>query len=237
MTAFDWAFFVLEEHPYGREMLARLLDAGFVPRAIVEERSKISDEEREKFLVRIAGFEIPPTFTALLEGRDVERVVVPHHNGPEAQAFLEARPPDLLVLGGTRILRKRVYGLARDGAINAHPGLLPDVRGSASVAWAIHLDEPVGCTTHFLDDGIDTGGLIQRRRIDVLRGDTYEKLCRETLRVSAELMVEALTAYASGTLTGTPQGEGRPAFSNMPDDEVEAVKRKLAEGTYRHFVD
>lgn len=235
MSAPRYAFLVLEEHPYGRAMLRELLGGGFVPAVVVEERSEIAAVEREKFLERIRGFEVAPTITELLAGRDVRREVVPHHNGEACEGLLREVAPALIVLGGTRILRPRIFEQAP--TLNAHPGLLPEVRGSASVAWAIHLDEPVGSTCHFVEKGIDTGAIVGRREVSVRRGDTYEKLCHATLELSATLMREALEHLRDGTLTSTPQGEGRPAFRNMPDDQLAAVRRKLAEGTYARFVD
>jgi len=232
---FSFAFLVLAEHPYGREMLGQLLAAGFEPALMVEERSDVAPIEREKFLVRIAGQPVPPTFAELLAGRSVPRVAVPHHNGPECEAALRELSPDLIVLGGTRILKPHVFTHARHGTLNAHPGLLPEVRGSASVAWAIHLDEPIGATCHFIEAGIDTGPIVGRREIPVHRGDTYEKLCRATMTLAGTLMAEALAAFASGTLTGTPQVGGREALKNMPDEMVAEVKRKLAEGRYKHM--
>lgn len=232
-----WAFLVLKEHPYGREMLSTILAAGFEPSLIVEEASAIADEERRKFQERIAGFDLPPTFERMLAGRSVRRIEVPNHNKRACREALESLSPDLLVLGGTRILKPRIYETSKDGALNAHPGLLPEVRGSASVAWAIHLDLPVGCTCHFIEAGIDTGPVVGREVIAVRRGDTYEKLCRETLRVSARLMAEALIGYAAGTLQRVPQPVGGSAHRNMPEEMVEAVRRKLADGRYAHFLE
>jgi methionyl-tRNA formyltransferase len=62
----SFVFLVLEEHPYGREMLMQLLNAGHVPSAIIEEAGPVADEEREKFLTRIKGHRVAPTFTQLL---------------------------------------------------------------------------------------------------------------------------------------------------------------------------
>ncbi len=50
-----YAFLVLQEHPYGREMLRQLLAAGFEPTLVVEEDSALADEEREKFYQRLAA--------------------------------------------------------------------------------------------------------------------------------------------------------------------------------------
>jgi len=49
-------------------MLRQLLAADLEPIAIVEEDSPVADEEREKFLVRISGFPVAPTFTEQLRG-------------------------------------------------------------------------------------------------------------------------------------------------------------------------
>lgn len=233
MRRFRWAFLVLEEHPYGREMLGQLLAAGFVPELMIEECSSVADEEREKFLVRIHGHPVPKTFDELLAGAATKRVRVANHNDKDCERALAELEPDLIVLGGTRILRPRIFEKARDHTLNAHPGLLPELRGSASVAWAVLLDLPVGCTTHVIDRNIDTGAVVERREIPVEPGATYEDLCYATNVLSGTLMTEALAAYATGTLRLIPQPAGEPAHRNMPDAMVAEVKRKLAEGRYR----
>lgn len=231
-----YVFLVLERHPYGREMLRALLDAGLTPRALIEERSLVAEEEAAKFEVRMAGFELAPGFDELLAGRDVARLTVPNHNSPECAEHLRALAPELLVLGGTRIIRQNIFSLARH-TLNSHPGLLPEVRGSASVAWAIATGVDVGCTCHFIDAGIDTGPIVSREIIPVHRGDTYELLCWKTTRLSAKLMAAAVRAWFDGTIVSTPQGAGGPAHRNMPDEQLAEVKLALAQGRYARFVD
>lgn len=232
-----YVFLVLEGHPYGREMLRSLLAAELIPLAVIEERSDVAVEEAAKFEARMAGFELAPTIDALLaEHPQVRRVFVPHHNQDPCADALRTLAPDLLVLGGTRILRRRIFEQAKH-TLNAHPGLLPEVRGSASVAWAIATDQKVGCTCHFIDAGVDTGPIVARREIPVRRGDSYQRLCWATTKLSAELMTEAVRAYADGTLESRPQAPGGVTYRNMPDEQVEQVERKLAEGRYLHFVD
>jgi methionyl-tRNA formyltransferase len=228
---------VLEEHPYGREMLRSLLAAELLPLAVIEERSAVAVEEAAKFEERMAGFELAPTITELLVSHpSVRRITVPHHNQDECAEALAALEPDLLVLGGTRIIRARIFSLAKH-TLNAHPGLLPELRGSASVAWAIATDQPVGCTCHFIDANIDTGPIVSRRELAVHRGDTYERLCWATAKLSAELMTDAVRAYANASIESRPQGPGGTTHRNMPAEGVAEVKRKLAEGRYAHFVD
>jgi methionyl-tRNA formyltransferase len=238
MSDKTFVFMVLEEHPYGREMLMQLMNAGHVPMAIIEESSAISEEEKGKFLERIKGHRVAPTFTELLEGYDVPRHKVAHHNKKACRLLLEELNPDLGVLGGTRIIRDRILRIPKDGMLNAHPGLLPEVRGSASPAWSVYYDIPIGSTAHFIDPGIDTGDIVGKREIPIHRGDTYEKLCWLTLVEAGTLMTEAVTAWKNGTLKRTPQGESDHPTFRVPSDEImEAMHKKLEEQTYKHYVD
>ncbi|PRQ06523.1 formyltransferase family protein [Enhygromyxa salina] len=239
-TRTPFVFLVLEDHPYGREMLRALLHADLLPLAVIEERSTVAEEEAAKFTARMAGLELAPSFAELLasheHGHQVERLAVPNHNAKVCAELVAARAPKLLVLGGTRILRERIFALA-DHTLNAHPGLLPEVRGSASVAWAIETDVEVGCTCHFIDAGVDTGEIVSRERIPVHRGDSYELLCWKTTRLSATLMCSAVRAYFDGSIRSTPQPPGGATYRNMCAEGVARVQLKLAEGRYPHLVD
>lgn len=241
----SFAFLLLKEHPYGREMLRQLLSEGFVPTIVITEDSAIGDEEREKFLKRIEGNPIAPTIEAQLaelaaQGKTVPHIEVPIHNSEEVMPHIRDLPLDLIVFGGTRIIRGEILDHPADGVINSHPGLLPDCRGSASPAWSVYHDIPVGSSTHFCDNGIDTGDLLLRREVRVTRGMTYEDLCYETLVLAGVLMKEALMAYTAGRWDEMrhPQGTSEhPTFRNAGPEILEVVDRKLADQTYAHYVD
>ena len=81
----SFAYLLLKEHPYGREMLRQILSEGFIPSIVISEDSAIGDEEREKFLKRIEGNPIAPTIDSQLadlsnQGLTVPHVEVPIHN-------------------------------------------------------------------------------------------------------------------------------------------------------------
>ena len=236
----SFAYLLLKEHPYGREMLRQILSEGFVPEVIIEEDSEIGDEEREKFLKRIEGNPIAPTIESQAKMNGIPIVTVPIHKSDMVMPHLEGRELDLIVFGGTRIIRGEILDFPSDGVINSHPGLLPDCRGSASPAWSVFHDIPIGSSTHFCDNGIDTGDLLMRREIPVTRGMTYEDLCYQTLVLAGVLMKEALIAYEEGSW-GTirrPQGEGiHPTFRNAPEEILEVVRQKLRDQTYAHYSD
>ena len=245
MTKPRFAYLLLKEHPYGREMLRQILSEGFIPAIVISEDSVIGDEEREKFLKRIEGNPLAPTIESQLAGLaesgvDVPHVEVPIHNSEQVMPHIADMSLDLVVFGGTRIIRGEILDHPRDGVINSHPGLLPDCRGSASPAWSVYHDIPIGSSTHFCDNGIDTGELLQRREDSVKRGMTYEDLCYETLVLAGVLMKEALMAYEAKEWDDMriPQGESEhPTFRNAPEEVLEVVDQKLRDQTYAHYVD
>ncbi len=241
----DFAYLLLKEHPYGREMLKQLISEDFIPRIIITEDSAIADEEREKFLKRIEGNHIAETIEIQLgelskRGITVEHVEVPIHNSEEVMPHIRGLDLDLIVFGGTRIIRGEILDYPKDGVVNSHPGLLPECRGSASPAWSVYHDIPIGSSTHFCDNGVDTGNLLLRREVPVKRGMKYEDLCYETLVLAGILMKEALMAYEEGRWDEMrhPQGDSpHPTFRNASEEILQVVYQKLDEETYAHYID
>ena len=241
----NFAYLLLKEHPYGREMLKQLISEGFIPKIIITEDSAIADEEREKFLKRIEGNRIAERIEIQLEklsqkGIDVEHVEVPIHNSEEVMPHIRELDLDIIVFGGTRIIRGEILDYPKYGVVNSHPGLLPECRGSASPAWSVYHDIPIGSSTHFCDNGVDTGQLLLRREVPVKRGMKYEDLCYETLVLAGILMKEALMSYEQGRWDEMkrPQGDSsHPTFRNAPEEILQVVYQKLEEETYAHYVD
>ncbi|MFQ3344179.1 MAG: formyltransferase family protein [Candidatus Poseidoniales archaeon] len=235
-----FAYLLLKEHPYGREMLKQLLSEDFVPEIIIEEDSKIADEERVKFLNRIEGNPIAPTIKQQAVENGIKVVSVKIHNSEEVMPLIQNYELDLIVFGGTRIIRGVILDYPKDGVINSHPGLLPECRGSASPAWSVYHDIPIGSSTHFCDNGVDTGNLLMRREVPVTRGMTYEDLCFETLVLAGVLMKEALIAYDENRWRELkrPQGDSKyPTFRNASEDILKSVREKLTKETYAHYID
>lgn len=241
----NFAYLLLKEHPYGREMLEQLISEDFIPKIIITEDSAIADEEREKFLKRIEGNRIAERIEIQLEklsqkGIDVEHVEVPIHNSEEVMPHIRELDLDIIVFGGTRIIRGEILDYPKYGVVNSHPGLLPECRGSASPAWSVYHDIPIGSSTHFCDNGVDTGQLLLRREVPVKRGMKYEDLCYETLVLAGILMKEALISYEQGRWDEMkrPQGDSsHPTFRNAPEEILQVVYQKLEEETYAHYVD
>ena len=100
--------------------------------------------------------------------------------------------PDLVVSAGfMKILGDQV--LARFSVINTHPALLPRFPGAHAVADALAAGvAETGCTVHFVDEGVDTGPIIEQRSVSVEAGDDVESLHERIKVIERELLVQVV---------------------------------------------
>ena len=237
----NFVFFSITEHPWGREMLSQLIASGFIPSLIIEENSEGGKTEREKFEFRLGSNPLAPKMQFQIEKYKIPFVEVPIHNDEHCIEHIEKVNPDLIVFGGTRIIRGKIleYGENKSGVLNSHPGLLPECRGSASPAWSVHEGIKIGSSCHFCSSDIDAGDLVGKREIDVRRGDDYYDLCYKTSVVASNLMVEAVIAFSKNELDNLrmPQGESpNPVFRYDSEIEKKAIQM-LENQKYEHYVD
>jgi methionyl-tRNA formyltransferase len=83
---------------------------------------------------------------------------------PEVHSFIKTAEPDLVWITDFRyLIPPEMIALAPLGAVNLHPSLLPRYRGRASINWAIiNGERRLGLTAHFVDEGMDTGDIIEQ---------------------------------------------------------------------------
>ena len=66
-----------------------------------------------------------------------------------------------------------------------------------------------------MDQGVDTGALIDQRTLTIEEGDTAGSLSEKLSRVGADLLVETLPRYLSGELKPQVQEEDRVTYAPM----------------------
>ena len=101
--------------------------------------------------------------------------------------------PDLLIFAGMPIVSKEILSIPKIGTINGHLGLIPDYRGNYTVHWSLYNDATVGVTVHWVDDGIDTGPIINRQNVvDVQTKDSIESWLWSAEKVAAQLIADSV---------------------------------------------
>lgn len=128
-------------------------------------------------------------------------------NLPENIELVENISPDLIVVVGTRKLKKEVFAPAKYGAINMHAGLLPFYRGADSEFWALYNNERdmLGVTVHFIDEGLDAGDVILDQKRKARPGETYNSLRKNNIRLGAKKICEAIEKIEANTSERKPQ--------------------------------
>lgn len=96
---------------------------------------------------------------------------------------------DAFIIGGAGILPP--YFIKGKKVINAHPGYLPNVRGLDALKWAIYEGQPIGVTTHVIDENPDEGFLIDRKIVPVYFNDTFHSIAQRVYETELEMLVEA----------------------------------------------
>jgi len=85
--------------------------------------------------------------------------IVVSPNGPDAEAFIRERRPELIVARCKTLLREGIFTLPRLGTFVLHPGICPEYRNAHGCFWAEASGDVdnVGMTLLKIDRGVDTG--------------------------------------------------------------------------------
>jgi len=143
-------------------------------------------------------------------------------NSARMQCLLQQLAPDYLVVGCGKILKPNIIETAKCGVFNCHPGLLPWMRGSGVVAHSLARGVPVGVTMHYIDAGIDTGALIERRLLPITKAShELDELERATHELSVRLLADVLLSIVQNGQkpVATTQTVRFPLFRWPPKEE------------------
>lgn len=125
--------------------------------------------------------------------RDISVYKVKNVNDKEFVSKLENKELDLNIsMSFDQIIKKELIQLARHTFINCHAGALPFYRGRNVLNWVLINDEKeFGITTHFIDEGIDTGNIISQKKFIINDTDTYATLLKKAELECAKLIVDS----------------------------------------------
>ena len=122
--------------------------------------------------------------------------------GPDSERnivnLLQQEHVELVVLAGfMRIVGPQLLAAFPRRIINIHPSLLPKHRGLRAWEQALTAGDSVaGCTVHYVDEGVDTGGIIAQAEVDVLPGDTPESIHARIQEAEHVLYPEVIGFFA-----------------------------------------
>lgn len=114
---------------------------------------------------------------------------------------------DLLIsMSFNQIIKKNLIELTPRGFINCHAGALPFYRGRNPLNWVlINGENKFGITVHYIDEGIDTGDIIEQELYPIKPTDTYGNLLELAIPKCGDLLMKAVNAIRMDEATRTPQ--------------------------------
>ena len=135
---------------------------------------------------------------------------------------LRTLQPDVIaVVAYGKILPQRVLDIPRLGCVNIHASVLPQLRGSGPVQWAIlnGMDE-TGVTAMYMAAEMDAGDIIEIRKTPIEPYENAQSLLDRLADIGAGLLCDTLRAMELGTVTRTPQNHAQATFAPMLTKEL-----------------
>ncbi len=118
-----------------------------------------------------------------------------------AQLLDELNPELIVVVAYGKILPKNVLEYPKYGCINVHGSLLPKYRGAAPIQRAlIDGEKTTGITTMYMEEGLDTGDMIEMFEIAIRPEDNFETLHDKLADLGAYALLSTVKVIESGNV-------------------------------------
>lgn len=144
---------------------------------------------------------------------EIEHFIGNPRNG-SAFNFCSQKKIDILIsVNYLFIIEKDLIELPKSFAFNIHGSLLPKYRGRTPHVWAIINNETkTGITAHLIDEGCDTGDIIDQIEIEIGCEDTGADILNKFNNIYIELLNTVLTKASLGNLTFSKQQNNLATF-------------------------
>lgn len=123
-------------------------------------------------------------------------------NSEACRAALRELAPDVVVVYGTRIIKRDTLQSAPAPFINYHAGVNPKYRGQNGAYWARSNRDPAhaGVTVHLVDEGVDTGDVLYQEAVAFARDDNIATYQHRQMAAALPLLVRAIEDALAGDL-------------------------------------
>lgn len=109
---------------------------------------------------------------------------------------------DLVVGAGyMKILSKKFIKKWYGKIINIHPALLPSFKGANGQGDAIDYGVKIsGCTTHFMNEEMDSGPIILQAAVKVMPNDNRDEIAARILEVEHQILPRTIDLFEQGRI-------------------------------------
>ena len=133
----------------------------------------------------------------------------------------EMNPDAIVVIAFGQILPKAILDMPKYGCINVHASLLPKYRGAAPIQWSvIDGEKETGVTTMYMNEGLDTGDIIDKVVVPIDKKETGGSLFDKLAIEGGKLILKTLIELENGTAVRTPQDDSKSNYAGMINKQL-----------------
>jgi methionyl-tRNA formyltransferase len=146
-------------------------------------------------------------------------IVIPATRDRMAPLLQLFEPDVALCIGFPWKIPPDALAVPKHGIVNGHPSLLPRYRGPSPVSRAIRDGEDeIGFTLHYMDAELDTGNILDQRRIPLDDEQSWDDLTPKLAEAVGGMLPGVLERVAAGD-RGDPQDESRASYLGVFEPE------------------
>ncbi len=134
----------------------------------------------------------------------------------EIETIKNIAPDLIVVIAYGQILPIEILEIPKHKCINVHGSLLPKYRGASCLnAPILNGDEQTGLSIMEMDQGMDTGPIIEQFPLKLNDESSLEYIHDSLSNLSAKVLPETLLAYINGELKASPQDESQATYVKL----------------------
>jgi len=130
-------------------------------------------------------------------------------NSDAANTFTTSLRPDLIIVSGTGLVRKRMLSVPVSiGILNLHTGLSPYVKGGPNCTnWCISVGQPylIGNTVMWIDEGIDSGNIFTTAFTPFTGSESLNAIHVNVMEHAHALVISAVESVSKGNRQSVSQ--------------------------------
>lgn len=153
------------------------------------------------------------------------------------QDILDLNPDIIITCAYGQIIPKAILDYPKYGCINVHASLLPKLRGGAPIHHAI-IDgyNETGITIMYMDEGMDSGDIIEQSKTIIEDSDTVETLHDRLSLMGRDLLIKTLPSIIEGNNKRIKQDEKDVTFGYNIKREEELIDfNKTSREVFNHI--
>lgn len=186
----------------GKDCLERLINEGYNISYVLTHK-ELNDQSVDTFAIKN---NINYTY------RDARK-----HLDEMKEKLAELSPEYLISVNYRFIIPKAIFGMAKH-AINIHGSLLPKYRGRTPHVWSIiNGEEYSGITSHLIEEGVDTGDIIEQIKVKIEAHDTGHSLLKKFEEQYPNLLIHSLNKVKTNIFTKQNENEASYFGKRTPD--------------------